>query len=421
MNHFQYKNEQLYAEDVAIAHLAKKFGTPFYCYSQATFTRHYQVFRQAFPKSLDVLVAYSVKACSNVAILKLLGGLGAGADVVSGGELRRALAAGIAPQKIVFSGVGKTRAEIALALETGIKQFNVESVEELYVLNDIAQNMNKKAPVSLRINPDIEAGGHEKISTGKKEDKFGIAWERAIEIYKTGHYLQGIEMVGLDAHIGSQITSLSPFEKAFERLLTLVSQIREQGMKVYSLDLGGGLGVPYGDGADIPPLPAEYGQMIARLIEGWDLSLVFEPGRLIAANAGVLVSQVTYVKKGQERDFLILDAGMNDLIRPTLYGAYHAIEPVILHDARPTKAYDIVGPVCETGDIFAKNRAIQEMRPEEYVAICSAGAYGAVQASEYNTRPLVPEILVNGTDYAVIRERPDYDEIIKRDKVPQWL
>ena len=421
MNYFQNNNGQLCAENVALSTIAREVGTPVYVYSAATFTRHYLAFANA-AKDLDHLIAYSVKANSNLAVLKLLGGLGAGADVVSGGELERALRAGIAPEKIVFSGVGKSKSEMRAALAVGIYQFNVESVSELMALSAVATDMGKTAPVALRINPDVNAGGHEKISTGNAENKFGIDITLAREAYAKIRDLPGVEVTGVDMHIGSQIDSLAPFESAMDKILDLVKTLRNDGHNVRTYDLGGGLGIPYDEDIDEPPLPAAYGAMVARKTKDYDLKIIFEPGRAIAGNSGILLSQVKYIKSGGARNFLILDAAMNDLIRPALYGAHHAIEPVNTDNAsEKTVAYDVVGPVCETGDTFATLREMPPMREGDLVAIRSAGAYGAVQASEYNTRPLVPEVMVSGDKYAVIRKRPSIDDILKAETIPDWI
>lgn len=419
MHHFSYRDGRLHAEDVDLTALARDVGTPCYVYSEATLRRHIRVFFDAF-SGLDPLVAYSVKANSNLAILKLLASEGAGADVVSAGELQRAIEAGIDPQKIVFSGVGKTADELSLALDAQIYQFNVESEVELDALSQIAKAKGKRAPVAMRINPDVAAGGHGKISTGKREDKFGVPWTRAGEIYAHAAKLDGISIVGVDVHIGSQISELAPFEAAFTRVGELITALRADGHEINRLDLGGGLGIPYGDGVP-PPLPADYGAMIKRITAPLDVRLVFEPGRMIVGNAGILLSRVVYVKRAEDHQFLILDAGMNDLIRPALYDAHHTIRPIIEPQTSDEIAYDIVGPVCETGDTFAKGRLMPPVRQGELVAFFSAGAYGAVQASQYNSRPLVPEVLVNGADAAVIRRRPSFEEMTALEEPADWL
>ena len=423
MHHFEYRNGRLYAEDVDLAALAREVGTPFYVYSEATLRRHARVFAKAFAGA-DPLVAFSVKANSNLAVLKILASEGAGADVVSAGELYRALKAGIAPEKIVFSGVGKTAEEMQAALEAGIYQFNVESAPELEALNAVALSLGKRAPVALRVNPDVAAGGHDKISTGRKEDKFGVSWGQTRALYAHARALNGIEVAGVDLHIGSQIADLKPFEAAFTKAGQLIADLRADGCAITRLDLGGGLGIPYGDpkeGGAPPPSPEDYAGLIKKLTAPLGVRLIFEPGRMIAGNAGVLVTQVLYVKEGEGRTFLIVDAGMNDLIRPALYDAYHEIKPVVLNETAPEKTYDVVGPVCESSDFLAKQRKLPEFSPGDFAAVMSAGAYGAVQASQYNTRPLVPEVLVNGGKYAVVRRRPSFEEIVALEATPDWL
>jgi len=417
MHHFALRGGALHAEDVNLEALAQAVGTPFYCYSAATLRRHVRVFRNAFA-DLDPLIAYSIKANSNLSVLKVMRDEGAGADVVSAGELARALEAGIDPQKIVFSGVGKTREEMAAALAAGIFQFNVESEGELDALNEVALSKGARAAIAFRVNPDVSAGGHEKISTGKAEDKFGVSWTRARALYARASTLGGVAIKGIDVHIGSQISDLAPFERAFLRVADLVRALRADGHAIERLDLGGGLGIPYGDKSD-PPHPDDYAKLIRRIAAPLDVQLIFEPGRMIVGNAGVLVSRVLYVKRGEEKEFLIVDAGMNDLIRPALYDAYHAIEPVRPRSGE-ARIYDVVGPVCETGDRFAKARALAPMQAGDLVAFLSAGAYGAVQASQYNSRPLVPEVLVEGERYAIIRKRPAYDEMLAGERNPQW-
>jgi diaminopimelate decarboxylase len=418
LNHFEYRNSELFAEDVALKEIATSVGTPFYCYSSATLERHYQVFQAALPKG--TLIAFAVKANGSLAVIKTLAKLGAGADIVSGGELKRALAAGVPAHKIVFSGVGKTRAEIALALDHNIKQFNAESEEELEALSEVAQSKSRTAFVSLRINPDVDALTHAKISTGKAENKFGIAWHRAESAFSKAAALPGLKVSGVDVHIGSQITQLGPFREAFGKLAALVKLLRSQGHMISHIDLGGGLGVPYTQ-SDEPPLPAAYGQVVREVFASLDAELIVEPGRLICANAGVLVSTVSYVKKGDERNFIILDAGMNDLVRPAMYDARHDIVPVVKSDKSENRVYDIVGPVCESADLFARNRELPAVKPGDLVAILSAGAYGAVQASSYNARPLVPEVLVKGRHFAVTRPRQSVEEMIAQERMPDWL
>lgn len=421
MDHFLYRNRHLMAEDVALATIAAVVGTPFYVYSAATLTRHYKLFSEALAP-LPHQVCFAIKSLSNLAVLKLLGDLGAGMDVVSGGEYLRAKAAGVPGDRIVFSGVGKTRAEMQLALTGGIRQFNVESEPELLALSQTATSLNLAAPITLRVNPDVDAKTHEKIATGKKENKFGIPIARAREVYAMAAKLPGLQIVGIDVHIGSQLTDLAPFEAAFLKVAELTGQLRADGHTISRLDLGGGLGIPYQRSNEAPPLPLDYGAMIKRTLGHLGCEIEIEPGRLISGNAGLLVSQVIYVKEGEDRTFLILDAAMNDLVRPSMYGAHHDIVPLIEPEAASqTQDYDVVGPVCETGDTFAKSRPLARLCQGDLVAFRSAGAYGAVMASEYNTRPLIPEVLVQGDHFAVIRARPSFDEILNRDTIPAWL
>ncbi|MEQ8745960.1 diaminopimelate decarboxylase [Pyruvatibacter sp.] len=425
MHHFAYKNGVLHAEDVPLSDIAGQVGTPFYCYSTATLERHYRVFSEAFARSstaTPVLICFSVKSNSNLAVVSTLANMGAGADVVSEGEIRIARKAGIPADKIVFSGVGKKPGEMAYALDEGILMFNVESEPELEALNDVAVSKNMRAPISLRVNPDVDANTHVKITTGKAENKFGIAWERAHAVYARAAELPGIEIVGVDVHIGSQITSLEPFRTAFAKVAELVRELQAQGHAVANVDLGGGLGIPYMQGNEPPPHPEEYGRIASDAFADLDVRLLFEPGRIIAGNAGVLVSEVIYVKNGEAKDFVILDAGMNDLIRPTLYDAWHDMLPLV--EATPDTPHlsaDIVGPVCESGDIFASNRDLPLLAAGDRLAILSAGAYGAVQASTYNARPLVAEVMVNGADWAVVRERQTYDALLADNRIPAWL
>ncbi len=421
MRHFEYRDGEIYAEDVPLRKIAQEIGTPCYIYSTATFKRHYEVFSNSF-SDVKSLVAYSVKANSNIAVLATLAKLGAGADVVSGGELARALIAGIPARKIVFSGVGKTRQEMSEALSAGIRVFNVESLPELYVLNQQALDMGLVAPIAFRVNPDVTAGGHEKISTGKKENKFGIAWSKAEAAYAEAAKLEGIKIVGVDVHIGSQIASLEPFERAIAKVGGLIERLRKAGHKIVSFDVGGGLGIPYGNNTPAPPTPSDYGAMVKRLTRDMDIELIFEPGRMISGNSGVLLSKVVYVKTGEDRKFLIVDSAMNDLIRPALYDAYHEIEPVKAPGGDyKEEIYDVVGPICESGDTFTKSRALPEMRAGDLIVMHSAGAYGAAQSSQYNTRPLVPEVLVKGNRYEVIRARPSIEDMLKMEKLPDWL
>ena len=421
MDHFLYKNGVLHAEDVAIPEIVASVGAPFYVYSTATLTRHFQLFDDALA-DMDHLVCYAMKAASNQAILQTLAKLGAGMDVVSGGEYARARAAGVPGDRIVFSGVGKTRDEMRMALSGGIRQFNVESEPEMVVLSAVATELGVKAPITIRVNPDVDAKTHAKIATGKSENKFGIPISRAREVYAQAAALPGIDVIGIDVHIGSQLTQLEPFELAYQKVAELTETLRADGHNIRRLDLGGGLGIPYTRSNEALPLPTDYGAMVKRVLGHLGCEIEIEPGRLIAGNAGLLVSEVIYVKEGEDRKFLIIDAAMNDLIRPAMYDAHHDIEPVIEPRAGAERAtYDVVGPVCESGDTFAKGREMAQMNAGDLVAFRSAGAYGAVMSSEYNTRPLIPEVLVNGSEFAVIRSRPSFDEIINRDTIPEWL
>ncbi len=419
MDHFQYRHGHLHAEDVALSDIAATVGTPFYCYSAATLTRHYQLFTAALTP-MPHLVCFAIKSLSNIAVLKLLGDLGAGMDVVSIGEYHRARAAGVPGSRIVFSGVGKTRDEMRTALQGGIRQFNVESEPELRALSQVASALGVTAPIALRVNPDVDAKTHAKIATGKKENKFGIPITRAPAIYAEAAALPGIQIVGIDVHIGSQLTELAPFELAFQKIADLTRTLRDQGHTITRLDLGGGLGIPYMRSNEAPPLPMDYGAMIKRTLGHLDCEIEIEPGRLISGNSGILVSRVIYTKQGEGRDFLILDAAMNDLVRPSMYDAHHDIIPVIETSAIP-QPFDVVGPVCETGDTFARARNLPPLNEGDLVAFRSAGAYGAVMASEYNTRPLVPEVLVRQDHFAVIRARPTFEDILNRDSIPEWL
>ncbi len=418
MHYFQYRDGALYAEDVDVTALAGKVGTPFYVYSAATLRRHVRVMREAFA-DLPTLVAYAMKANSNQAVLKVIAGEGAGADVVSGGELERAIAARIPPNKIVFSGVGKTVAEMRRGLALGIKCFNLESEPELERLSEIAAAMGKVAPVSVRINPDVDAGTHAKISTGRKENKFGIPYARAREVYARIAALPGVEAVGVDMHIGSQITDMRPFDNAYALLATLVRDLRADGHNIHHVDVGGGLGIPYHLDEAAPPLPSEYAAIVLKHVAPLGVELVLEPGRLIVGNAGILVTRVEYVKTG-EKSFVIVDAAMNDLIRPTLYEAHHDIQPVV-HSNLPPITADVVGPVCETGDYLALGRRMPGVKEGDLLSIMTAGAYGAVMASTYNSRPLIPEVLVDGDRWHVIRPRPSIDALIALDSIPDWL
>lgn len=421
MHHFQYRDGILHAEDVPLPDIAAAVGTPFYCYSTATLTRHYRVFNDAL-SGLDALVCFSAKASGNLAILRLLGDMGAGCDVVSGGELKRALAAGIAAERIVFSGVGKTREELTLALQEGVGQINVESAPELNHLNAIALELGKTAPIAVRVNPDVHAVTHDKITTGRKEDKFGVAWDEAPHLFRTAQDMPGIDVRGVAVHIGSQITDLAPFEAAFSKVAGLVGDLRDSGMNIKTVDLGGGLGVPYKRDNDAPPSPAEYGAVVKRTVGDLGCKVLLEPGRVIAANAGILVTKVIYVKPGQSKDFVIVDAAMNDLIRPAMYDAHHDILPIKeVAPGADLATVDVVGPVCETGDRFAKELNLPVMQEADLLAFSTAGAYGAVMASTYNARPLVPEVLVRDGDFAVIRERPAVESLWELEHLPDWM
>ncbi len=422
MHHFNYQNGRLHAENVDLVALAKEVGTPFYCYSTATLTRHYQVFQQSL-SGLDSLICFAMKANSNQAVLKTFAHLGAGVDVVSEGELRRARRAGIPAQKITFSGVGKTDQEISLALEENIFCFNVESVPELHAISRIAAQMNKTASISIRVNPDVDAKTHHKISTGKSENKFGIPISEARSVYAAAAQLPGLIISGVDMHIGSQITDLSPFEAAFELLADFVRQLRSDGHHIDHLDLGGGLGIPYTDDHDPQTYhPDRYAAIVKKHVGSLGCKLVFEPGRMLVGNAGILVCEVIYIKQGDAKTFVIVDAAMNDLVRPTLYDAYHEIRPVL--EAGPESkqtVVDVVGPVCESGDFLAQGRLLPSVSRGDLLAIYSAGAYGAVQAGTYNSRLLIPEVLVHGTDWAIVRPRPTYEDLIDLDRIPAWL
>jgi diaminopimelate decarboxylase len=421
VNHFQYRDGILHAENVSIPEIAKSVGTPFYCYSTETLERHYRVFSEAF-SDVDAMVCYAMKANSNQAVLKTLGRLGAGVDVVSVGELYRALAAGIPAERIMFSGVGKTAPEMDVALEAGIYCFNVESEPELEVLNQRAVRAGKKAPVSFRINPDVDARTHAKISTGKKENKFGIPFERARAVYARAAELPGIAVTGIDMHIGSQITELQPFQDAFKLLRELVETLRSDGHDIHHVDVGGGLGIPYHDDNNPPPSPDAYAHIVKSQLRDLDCRIVMEPGRLIVGNAGVLVTEVIYVKDGGSKSFVVVDAAMNDLIRPTLYEAHHEIRPVVVTAASaPRIKADVVGPVCETGDYLALDREMSIPKAGDLLVVGSGGAYGAVQAGTYNSRLLVPEVLVNGSEFHVVRPRQTYDDLIALDSIPAWL
>jgi diaminopimelate decarboxylase len=422
MNHFELLGGELACEDTPLRRIAEAVGTPVYVYSSATLERHYTVLRDAFRAAGlgEPLIAFAVKANPNVAVLRTLATLGAGADTVSEGEIRRALAAGVPPQRIVFSGVGKTEAEIAFALMSGVAEINLESEPEMELVDQVARRLGKRAVVAIRVNPDVEAGGHAKISTGKAENKFGVSVAEAERLYARASSMAGLRPVGVACHIGSQITDLAPMEAAFGKMRALVERLRDQGLNVERLDLGGGLGVPYFNQPP-PPEPEAYAAMVARAVQGLDVALAFEPGRMIAANAGVLVAKVLHIHERPEgRRFLVLDAAMNDLIRPAMYDAYHDIRPVMPRGGEPV-VYDVVGPICETGDTFTRDRALPTLAAGDLVAFMTAGAYGAAMASEYNSRLLVPEVLVKGAEFATVRPRPSYEDMLAREVSPPWL
>jgi diaminopimelate decarboxylase len=423
MNHFEVRGGELHCEDVPLASIAEAVGTPVYVYSSATLERHFTVLRDALAGAGlgDPLIAYAVKANSNVAVLRTLARLGAGADVVSEGEIRRAVAAGVPPERIVFSGVGKTAAEVAFALDVGVAEINLESEPELQLVNAVAERLGKRATVAIRVNPDVEAGGHAKISTGKAENKFGVSLAEAERLYANASNMAGVRPVGVACHIGSQITDLAPLEAAFRKMRALVERLRGEGLSIERLDLGGGLGAPYFN-QPTPPEPVDYAAMIARVMDGLtDIQFAFEPGRMIAANAGVLVARVLHVNARPEgRKFLVLDAAMNDLLRPAMYDAYHDIRPVIPRVGEAV-IYDVVGPICETGDTFTRDRALPPIEAGDLVAFMTAGAYGAAMSSEYNSRLLAPEVLVKGSEFAVVRPRPSYEDMLGREQAAPWL
>lgn len=420
MHHFNDRDGVLFAEDVPLPLLAEQIGTPFYCYSTATLERHYRVFAEAFTGT-PTLVCYSVKANSNQAVIATLARLGAGADIVSGGELMRALAASVPADRIVFSGLGKTKEEMAAALKASILCFNVESEPELTALSEVATSLGCEAPVSVRVNPDIDAKTHKKIATGKAENKFGIPISRAREVYATAAKLPGLRIAGVDMHIGSQITELAPFDNAAALLAELARELLREGHKIEHIDLGGGLGIPYRPDDPEPPPPSAYAETILRHTRRLGLRHIFEIGRMIVGNAGILVTRVLYVKRGEAKTFVVVDAAMNDLIRPTLYEAYHHIRPVRAPVAGEKIVADVVGPVCESGDFFAHDRRLPACKEGDLLAIMTAGAYGAAQASTYNTRPLVPEVLVRGKEFALVRPRFTAEAIIALDRLPPWL
>lgn len=420
MDHFHYRGGVLHAEDVALPAIAAQIGTPFYCYSRATLERHYRVFAESL-SGLDAQICYAVKANANLSVLKVLAKLGAGADVVSEGEIRRALAAKIEPERIVFSGVGKTQQEMRVALQHGIGQFNIESAPELDALNDVACSLNIRAPLAIRINPDVEAGTHAKISTGKRDNKFGVAPEDARQLYARAAQMDGIRIQGVSMHIGSQLTSLEPFRAAYSHARAFVQMLRDDGHRIDTLDVGGGLGIPYVQAERAPPDPAAYGELVRDMLGDLGCRLIFEPGRLLVGNAGILVSRVIYVKPGAERDFLIVDAAMNDLLRPAMYDAQHELVPVAEAGDVALQHYDVVGPVCETGDTFARGLALPPLKEGALVAFRTAGAYGAAMSNSYNSRPLVAETLVHKEKYAIIRPRQTYEALLAQDRIPHWL
>jgi diaminopimelate decarboxylase len=420
MHHFAFRDGVMHAEAVSLAAIADVVGTPFYCYSSATLERHYRLFAELFA-DVPSLVCYALKANSNQAVIATLARLGAGADVVSGGELKRARAAGVPAGKITFSGVGKTERELALAIDEGILCVNVESELELALLSAIAVQKGRTMNVSVRVNPDIDAGTHAKIATGKAENKFGIPIGRAREVYAAAAKLAGLRVTGIDMHIGSQITELKPFDDAFALLSDLVQTLRRDGHAIEHLDLGGGLGIPYHDGNEPPPHPEAYARLVKRATQGLGCTLIFEPGRLLVGNAGILVTRVIYVKNGETKNFVVVDAGMNDLLRPTLYEAHHQISAVVPRPGALPMTADVVGPVCESGDFLGQDRTLDAPRPGDLLAVMSAGAYGAVQASTYNTRSLVPEVLVREAQWAVVRPRLDPEALIGLDRLPPWL
>jgi diaminopimelate decarboxylase len=413
MDHFHYKNDKLFAEEVDVSLMAKQISTPFYCYSAATLERHYKVFSEGFSDN-DALVCFAVKANSNISVLRVLANLGAGGDCVSKGEIYRCLKAGIPANKIVFSGVGKSKEEMVYALNENIFQFNVESEQELEILNDIACSLGKKARIAFRVNPEVDANTHDKIATGRKEDKFGIPWDRVVSIYQHALSLKYIEIQGIATHIGSQLTSLEPMQKAFEKVVGMTEQLIKIGVKIKTLDLGGGLGIPYND--ENPPLPRDYANMVKDVTKNLNCKLIFEPGRLIAGNAGILVAKTILLKDSGHRKFLVIDAAMNDLIRPAMYNAYHEILPVINNDAMLYNM-DVVGPICETGDVFGKDYRLPILKPNDLVAIRSCGAYGAVMSSYYNSRSMIAEVLVSGDSYKLIRKTENIEDFISRSEI----
>ena len=417
MHHFEYRNDALFCEGVSIQAVADKVGTPFYLYSHATLTRHFNVFSEAF-KNVDKLVCFSAKANSSMAILKLFQQLGGGLDIVSGGELFRGLHVGYSPDRIVYSGVGKRVDEIDYALETGIRMFNIESLEELHQINERAATLNKKAPVAIRVNPDVDPKTHPYISTGLKKNKFGIDTQAALEAYKIAKEMDHISVVGLDCHIGSQITEVGPFRDTMKNLLALIEELKKLGISIQYLDMGGGLGITYGD--ESPPDPAEYATVLLEATKGTGLKLILEPGRVIVGNAGILVARVLYRKIGQMKNFIITDAGMNDLVRPSLYKAFHHIQPV-KRTGGPSITADVVGPICESGDFLAADRELESLTAGDLLAVMSAGAYGYVMSSNYCSRRRVAEVMVKGNAFQVVRERETYEDLIAGESIPAFL
>jgi diaminopimelate decarboxylase len=420
VNHFAYRDGVLHAEDVPLPVIAAEAGTPFYCYATATLERHYRVFKEAFG-GLDTLICYAMKANSNQSVIRTFVEAGAGLDVVSEGELRRALAAGAEPAKIVFAGVGKTAREIALAVDVGILCFNVESEPELRLISEIASARGRTASIAVRVNPDVDARTHAKITTGKAENKFGIPYDRARQVYAHAAGLPGIRITGVDMHIGSQITDLAPYDAAYEKLADLARALREDGHAIDHVDAGGGLGIPYRLDDPPPPEPAAYGEVVRRRLGNLGARILFEPGRVFVGNAGILVTRVLYVKHGAAKTFVVVDAAMNDLIRPTLYDAHHDIRPVRQPNTGETVVVDVVGGICETGDYFALDRRLPPLAAGDLIAIMTAGAYGATEASNYNTRPLLPEIMAKGAEWAIVRPRQTYEELIGQDRLAPWL
>jgi diaminopimelate decarboxylase len=417
MHHFEYRQGKLYCEDVSIETIASEVGTPFYCYSHATLSRHFRAFDSAFSE-VDHLTCFSVKSCSNIAILNLFASMGAGMDIVSGGELHRALKAGVPADKIVFSGVGKTEDELVYGLETGILMFNLESPQEMFFLNDCAARLGRRAPIAIRVNPDVDPKTHPYISTGLRENKFGIDLDISESMYAQAKEMSNLEVVGIGCHIGSQLTEVSPFLDTIKRLKLLVDRLKKQSIEIKYLDLGGGLGITYSEEA--PPHPREYAKSLLAEIDGIDCTLIFEPGRVIVGNAGSLITRVLYTKAGPVKSFLVVDAGMNDLMRPSLYGSYHHIQPVFDH-GRQELTVDVVGPICETGDFLARDRSLPQVEPGELLAVMSAGAYGFAMSSNYNSRPRPAEILVSDDKFEVIRSRETYDDLLRGERVPDFL